>query len=265
MIFKPQQLFNMLLSFVIPTYNRADKVVRAIESVLKQPNFADYAEIVVVDDGSTDNTLSVLENYISNKQIRLIRHDHNKGVAPAKNTGILNAKHKYVVLLDSDDLLSENGIVYLVEQLKDNDTDLFFAGIERIRNGELMYNPSFYGYKTYQEMITEPIGEYLPIGRTEVLQQNLLENLRGFEGITWLKIARKGYKVYYGQQPIVLCDDIGEDRLSNRFSGFRNAKKMKAGYKKYLNEFRSDLKRLNYKNYLKIRFKSFCYTVFSIL
>lgn len=215
----------MLLSFVIPTYNRSEKIVRAVESILRQPNWSDYAEIVVVDDGSTDNTASVLEDYVNKKQIRLIRHDSNKGVAQAKNTGILHANYQYVVLLDSDDLLRENGVEYLVTQLKAIDTDLFFVGTERIRNGELMYNPNFYGYKSYLEMITAPIGEYLPIGRTEVLQSNLLENLRGFEGITWLKIARKGYKVFYDQESLVRCDDVGEDRLSNRFSGFKNAKK----------------------------------------
>lgn len=251
----------MLFSFVIPTYNRSQKVVRSIDSVLKQPDWQSYAEILVVDDGSTDNTLEILEDYIVRYQIKLIKHGENKGVAAAKNTGIQHASFEYVVLLDSDDLLCENGLNYLIKKLGEKEIDMYFAGSKLMRNGSLMYNPNFYGFKSYKEMLTQSVGEYLPICRTKILKENLLEDLRGFESITWLKIVKKGHSVFFDDKAIRLYDDIGEDRLSNRFSGFRNAKKMNVGYNNYLTEFRSDLKKLSYRNYLKIRFKALCYSI----
>src|SRR5690606_38097644 len=124
----------MLFSFVIPTYNRSQKVVRSIDSVLKQPDWQSYAEILVVDDGSTDNTLEILEDYIVRYQIKLIKHGENKGVAAAKNTGNQYASFEYVVLLDSDDLLCENGLNYLIKKLGEKEIDMYFAGSKLMRN-----------------------------------------------------------------------------------------------------------------------------------
>jgi len=89
----------MLFSVVIPTYNRADVLGRAIDSVWRQ-RFTDY-EVVVVDDGSTDETQTYLRG-LGNK-VRAIRQA-NKGPGAARNVGVQEAKGEYVALLDSDDL-----------------------------------------------------------------------------------------------------------------------------------------------------------------
>ncbi|MBN2137845.1 MAG: glycosyltransferase family 2 protein [Sedimentisphaerales bacterium] len=87
-----------IVSVVIPTYNRAEFVVRAIDSVLEQ-TWRDY-EVIVVDDGSTDNTKEVLGPYMD--RISYIYQD-NAGVSVARNTGIEAAKGQWVAFLDSDD------------------------------------------------------------------------------------------------------------------------------------------------------------------
>lgn len=99
------------VSVVIPTYNRARCVREAIESVLTQTT-NDY-ELIVVDDGSTDNTLQVLNEY--GKRIRVI-HQANAGVSTARNKGILAAEGKWIAFLDSDDLWNAEK---LHRQLKD--------------------------------------------------------------------------------------------------------------------------------------------------
>ena len=90
------------VSIVMPTYNRADYLPQAIDSVLNQTlqNF----ELIIVDDGSTDNTPFLLKNYQkkSNK-IKVITHTENKGVSAARNTGNKHATGKYIAILDSDD------------------------------------------------------------------------------------------------------------------------------------------------------------------
>jgi glycosyltransferase involved in cell wall biosynthesis len=91
-----------LISVIIPAYNRADKIPIAIKSVQGQsyPNW----EIVVSDDGSTDNTGEVIEQMmVHDSRIRLIRHETNAGAQAARNAGIKAAKGEWIAFLDSDD------------------------------------------------------------------------------------------------------------------------------------------------------------------
>ena len=88
-----------IVSIIIPTFNRADKVVRAVSSILSQ-TFEDI-EIIVVDDASTDGTKAALAKYHNN--IIYIQHSLNTGVSAARNTGIRKSTSKQVSFLDSDD------------------------------------------------------------------------------------------------------------------------------------------------------------------
>lgn len=89
-----------LISVIVPAYNRADFILRPLNSVCNQSynNF----EIIVVDDGSTDNTASFIKNY-KDKRIKYIKHTENRGVPSARNTGIKAARGEYITFLDSDD------------------------------------------------------------------------------------------------------------------------------------------------------------------
>ncbi|MEW5908855.1 MAG: glycosyltransferase [Thermodesulfobacteriota bacterium] len=90
---------NPLVSVVIPTYNRGWILREAIESVLSQ-DFKDF-ELIVVDDGSTDNTSDILSEY--GDRIRVL-FQRNSGVSAARNTGIKKGAGTYIAFLDSDDL-----------------------------------------------------------------------------------------------------------------------------------------------------------------
>ncbi len=90
-----------IVSVVIPTYNRADFLMQAIKSVRTQ-SFTDY-ELIVVDDGSTDHTIALLEPLIERKEIRYV-FQQNQGESAARNTGVRMAQGKYIAFLDSDDL-----------------------------------------------------------------------------------------------------------------------------------------------------------------
>lgn len=89
-----------LVSVILPTYNRAHTLLRAINSVLNQ-DYRDI-ELIVVDDASTDGTPELLAT-ITDPRLRVIRYDRNKGVAGATNTGIQAAKGKLIAFQDSDD------------------------------------------------------------------------------------------------------------------------------------------------------------------
>lgn len=94
------QSITPLVSVIIPTYNRAHLISQSIESVLNQ-TFKDY-EIIVVNDGSTDNTKELLSTRYGEK-ILYIGKKKNKGLSAARNTGIEASRGKYIAILDDDD------------------------------------------------------------------------------------------------------------------------------------------------------------------
>ena len=93
---------NHKVSVIIPTYNRAHFLPRAIKSVLNQ-TFQDF-ELIIVDDGSTDNTKEVVEDFQKqDSRIKYIWQENSGGPAKPKNTGIKNSKGEFLAFLDSDD------------------------------------------------------------------------------------------------------------------------------------------------------------------
>ncbi|AWK90283.1 glycosyltransferase family 2 protein [Azospirillum thermophilum] len=89
-----------LVSIVIPAFNRAHTLRRAIASVLAQ-EIADW-ELIVVDDGSSDGSADIPLSY-NDPRIRVLRHERNRGAAAARNTGVGAARGRYIAFLDSDD------------------------------------------------------------------------------------------------------------------------------------------------------------------
>jgi len=105
------------VSVIIPTYNRCNLLTEAIKSVLQQ-SYGDF-EVLVIDDGSTDDTRLVVES-ISDDRIRYLYKD-NGGQSSARNLGFVKAKSKYVAYLDSDDLWSSDYLETMVRQLDANE------------------------------------------------------------------------------------------------------------------------------------------------
>lgn len=94
------------ISVIIRTYNSAGFIKNAIESVKNQTLNKDLYEVVIVDDGSSDNTLGILERYYKN-EIRLVKQKH-LGPVKATNAGIIKSRGEYIILLDDDDAFEPN-------------------------------------------------------------------------------------------------------------------------------------------------------------
>jgi glycosyltransferase involved in cell wall biosynthesis len=96
------------LTIIIPLYNRAKLVIRALESICSQ----DPAQkVIVVDDASIDESYSVVSAYArSRKNIEIVRHRENRGVGPARNSGVSVSRTDWVAFLDSDDELTPGGL-----------------------------------------------------------------------------------------------------------------------------------------------------------
>lgn len=129
-----------LVSVIIPAYNRANLIGRSIDSVLNQA-FKDF-EVIVVDDGSIDNTKSVVESF-NDSRIKYIKNKRNIGAAVTRNIGIKNAKGKYIAFQDSDDeWLPEK----LEKQIKDFENSpvsvgVSYTGYLLINNNKKKYIP----------------------------------------------------------------------------------------------------------------------------
>ena len=106
-----------LLSIAIPCYNSQDYMRKAIECLL--PGGEDV-EILVIDDGSSDNTAAIADEYAS-KYPHIVRaiHQENKGHGGAVNTGIRNAKGMYFKVLDSDDWFKEKAYLEVLDRLRE--------------------------------------------------------------------------------------------------------------------------------------------------
>ncbi len=125
-----------LVSVVIPTYNRAYILGKAIESVLSQ-TFKDL-ELIVVDDGSTDETESLVKKYPS---VIYIKHSQRRGVAAARNTGIKYAKGRYIAFLDSDDAFVKKKLEKQVDFFEKN-PDYYLVQTEEVWfKGKKRLNP----------------------------------------------------------------------------------------------------------------------------
>ncbi len=107
------------LSMVIPVYN-AEKMLKAcMNSIVKQKTKYHF-EVIVINDGSTDNSLQILKEYSNIKVI----DKQNEGVAVARNVGLDNAKGKYIAFIDSDDIIDENYVEKLLDRAYEKDADI---------------------------------------------------------------------------------------------------------------------------------------------
>ena len=130
------------ISFIIPTYNRDKYIKKCINSILKQ-TIKDI-EIIIVDDGSTDNTENIINN-IKDKRIKYFKRD-NYGIGSSRNYGIEKSKGDYVAFIDSDDYIDEPFAEKMYEKAKKDNLDLVICNYYNFyKNGtkELITIPSF--------------------------------------------------------------------------------------------------------------------------
>jgi len=123
--------YNFLVSVIIPTYNRRELVARAVKSVINQTYW--NTEIIVVDDGSTDNTKNFLQSFFPH--IKYI-YQENRGVSAARNCGVSVSSGKYIAFLDSDDEWMAEFLDKTVNYMISGDFRIAQADERWIRNGK---------------------------------------------------------------------------------------------------------------------------------
>lgn len=214
-----------VFSIVIPFYNRAWSVERAIASAVAFGGHGFATEIILVDDGSQDDSRSVVEKAIEARAgdaaiaIRLVVHEHNRGVCAAKNTGAVAASGEWIVFLDSDDeLIAENAPkVYETLSTGERYPLHFFACVE-----EKMTFVSGAADEVTQRAFNDFLllgtgGEALPVAKNDAFRTYLYdEDIRGYESLCYLRMVRDHGHAILHSLVVRRYYTEHEDRLSSR-------------------------------------------------
>ena len=193
------------VSIIIPTYNQSQYLEEAVESVLNQTY--KNIEIIIVDDGSTDNTPEVIKSF-DNKIIYI--QQKNKGASGARNTGIKKANGQYIAFLDSDDLWLKNKLEKQIKFIQNNpEIGLLGTGCyQMIDINKMIYKKIF---PAKNEILQKDLIKYNPFIQSSVMIKKDVFNSIGLydekfkeseDYDLWLRIAQK-YKVANLEQALV--------------------------------------------------------------
>lgn len=134
-----------LVSIIVPAYNRAKEIVATLDTIVAQTY--NNCEVIVVDDGSSDNTSDVVLGYISNYEgsfdITLVKEE-NKGLAAARNFGFSHSKGEYILFFDSDDFMLPERVDKQVSCIVEQNADCCAAAFFRQKNGKIVKTEELY-------------------------------------------------------------------------------------------------------------------------
>lgn len=219
------------VSIIIPTYNRADVLPASVESVLRQ-TYSDF-ELLLVDDGSTDHTESVI-NSIPDSRIRYLRLSENRGVAAARNEGIRQAAYDYIAFQDSDDYWKEDKLEKQMNFLTERpDAGLLYCPYEcRKADGSVILvpgpniPPEEKQGNIYRHMLRRnTIGTPGVLVRRQCLDKSglFLETLTCLEDWELFLRISKDHEIAFLDEPLLIVN-LSRDGVSHNISGYYEAR-----------------------------------------
>jgi glycosyltransferase involved in cell wall biosynthesis len=236
---------SQVFSIIIPVYNRAWSVRRAVESAIAFSNGSMRIEIILIDDASTDNSVEIIEKLIEvnlnlpSVTFKLIRHAVNKGVCGAKNSGAMAASGIWLVFLDSDDELVNNTAsdVYKALMINEKYPLHFFKciGENDLVTPEVSNNFQLRNFKTYLKNGTD--GEALPVIKTVVFINHLYdEDVRGYESLCYLRIVKAYSSAVINSLIVRRYYTSHDDRLSSKEGMKQRYRDLAKGHRRVIRE-----------------------------
>ena len=210
------------VSVIMPAYNAAAYITEAVDSVfLQQVNW----ELLIIDDGSTDNTEEVVKSYLSDSRVTYIRNKKNLGVATSRNLGVQKAKGYYIAFLDADDRWTEEKLERQLCLMKEKNAVLCSTARALMSNeGELTGRIIPVAEEiTYRSLLHgNCISLSSAVIKREVALEFPMEQDRLHEDyILWLSVLKK-YKIAYGLNAPMLEYRLSEKSKSgNKFKSAR--------------------------------------------
>ena len=195
-----------MVSIIIPVYNSAKYLSETIESIQRQ-TYQNY-EAIFIDDCSTDNSVSIIEEYKKiNDKIKIIELQKHEGVSKARNTGIEMAKGRYLTFLDSDDIWLKNKLEKQINFIKQTNYAFIYCSFKYISdNGKLMSKKIKIDKETdYNKALlnTRILTITAMIDLNKIPKEYCyMPDVMNEDIATWWKILKKGY-VAYGQDEVL--------------------------------------------------------------
>ncbi len=185
------------ISVIMPTYNQAEYIVRAINSLILQ-SFAQW-ELIIINDGSTDDTKEAIKKYLSDKRVCYIENNRNEGLGKCLNIGIARVSYNYIAYLPSDDVYYASHLQSLYQVLEsDGDVVLAYAGCNA-DYGETKFSSGWQSVADESSLSSLQLVQVAHkktndtwIERDELVTDDLNE-------MFWNKLLAKGKAVYTGQ------------------------------------------------------------------
>ena len=129
---------HLQLSIIIPVCNVEEYIGPCLESIFRQGLSDDDFEVIIINDGSTDGSMDVISNLMNtHHNISIITNSENVGPSVSRNEGMDKAVGKYVLFVDSDDLLMDNGLTVLLKQAIDTDADMVVPDYVRMKDEDI--------------------------------------------------------------------------------------------------------------------------------
>lgn len=187
-----------MISIIIPSYNQQDYLAEAIESALNQ-NYQYSYEIVVVDDGSTDNSYEIAREYVEKHPLKMtLISQVNKGLASARNTGLMNSMGNWILPLDADDKLLPDAIQKIEDEINKNpDADVIGLSLQTFglheEVVELIPNPKLEDFRTGNRL-----GYCAAIKKSALLEVGGYNPrmVEGYEDLSlWINLLMRGKKI----------------------------------------------------------------------
>lgn len=212
---------NTLISVVIPTFNRKEKLPACIESVLCQTY--ENIEVLVVDDASTDGTEELFQK-IQDKRVQYLRYEENKGACYARNYGAKRARGEFIAFQDSDDTWHPDKLEKQIKAFEDPRVDLCFCGMNRVaENGNHFYFP-VHPYRE-EEGVADFLSENRAGTQTMLMKREVWEKIQFDEGIKryqdWdfgIRAARD-FRLKYLPEALV-DSQVGGDSISFQMKSY---------------------------------------------
>ena len=211
------------VSIIIPTYNRADFLKEALESLANQ-TFKNF-EVLVVDDGSTDSTRDIIKSYAPKINLSSIYLEENRGVSHARNLGIQKGVAPWIAFLDSDDLWLPQKLEMQLQYLKDH-PELEICQTEEIwiRRG-IRVNPMKKHQKSGGDIFKRCLELCMVSPSATVISRGLFEKVGPFNEALpvcedydlWLKISSQ-YPIGLLSKPLIIKRGGHRDQLSKKYA-----------------------------------------------
>ena len=216
-----------LVSIIVPVYNTERFIRETMDCVLAQ-TWQEW-ELLLVEDGSTDGTVALIERYIEETgehRIRLIRQPENMGAARARNRGLKEARGRYIAYLDADDLWVPEKLELQLKFMAEKEAAFSFTGYEFADEhgkgtGKVVRVPETLCYR--QALSNTTIFTTTVMFDTERIPKELLEMpvIKSEDTALWWKVLRNGYTAYGLDENLVRYRRAGKSLSSNKLEALR--------------------------------------------